>query len=885
MFKAYVPKITLSGRETRKGGGIGMRCNGHTMLYDGFEGGEPTDNLMSWLESEGVSDIDVAVLSHIHSDHYDGLLQIEKDKRFHIKLVYMYDPLTLERGCDGSANGRAVRSEMNGAYTWIRAMQSHGTIVRWIDKGTVIPFGDVTWKVYRNQPTEFQDDEKNGWAFINDGSLVLWSPDTELLLSGDGCQYLRYAINYFHAKVSGFNVSHHGNSCPQSDAKAAKDAGAVVAWETNVERDGAGTTDFTMYGARRTVQAGIPTWMQNAPIYIMAANGKITFRQGDKVASKAVPYMGGGMVTGKWEQDSNGWYYRYADGSCAHDWALLKWSKGEDWFFFDNKGYCVYGWHFLKWSKGQHWFFFDRNSGAMRTGWVYDEGEWYCLAEDGHMLTGWVTYKGRKCYLEPLSDANHVQGKCYRSCTATIDGKTYKFDRDGYATEMSARSSLNGVDIASYQSGINPSKMDTTDFAIVKFTQGTSYLNPYADKQYSAFKSAGKLLGAYHYASGQDARSEAQYFVKALGKRVGECILALDWEGNQNSVFGTGRDVSWCKTFLDEVYRLTNVRPLIYMSKSVCRKYDWSPVAQNYPLWCAQYKTNSTTDYQSSPWTDSNSFGAWQTDTIRQYSSHGRIAGYDANIDIDLAYLSADQWRSLASGKPQKSPVDVAIEIAESYVGYHEGANNRTIFGDTMHSIQPSNMDLNAAWCDAFVDFVILQMCKHFGYGDTTARKVLCGDFDDYTYNSVNLYKKAGRWSSTPHRGDQIFFGGAGHTGIVTSVESGTIHTIEGNKGDEVRKCSYNTSSPSIIGYGRPRYDLITGVMTSEYMPLVKRGSKGDAVKKLQEILISKGYSCGSYGVDGDFGADTESAVKRYQKDHGLTVDGIVGKKTWSKLM
>ena len=63
MFKAYVPKITLSGRETRKGDGFGMRCNGQTMLFDGFEGGEPTNNLMSWLASEGVQDIDVAVLS------------------------------------------------------------------------------------------------------------------------------------------------------------------------------------------------------------------------------------------------------------------------------------------------------------------------------------------------------------------------------------------------------------------------------------------------------------------------------------------------------------------------------------------------------------------------------------------------------------------------------------------------------------------------------------------------------------------------------------------------------------------------------------------------------------------------------------------------------
>ena len=72
---------------------------------------------------------------------------------------------------------------------------------------------------------------------------------------------------------------------------------------------------------------------------------------------------------------------------------------------------------------------------------------------------------------------------------------------------------LNGIDIASYQSKIVPSKLTTTDFVIVKFPQGTSYLNPYASTQYSLSKKAGKLLGAYHYAEGRDAKAEALYFV------------------------------------------------------------------------------------------------------------------------------------------------------------------------------------------------------------------------------------------------------------------------------------------------------------------------------------------------------------------------------------
>lgn len=883
MFEAFVPKITLpAGKESRRaGGGIGIKCGDEVMLVDGFEGGEPTNGLKDWLVANGVSTVKTAVLTHIHYDHYHGLMEIENDSRFHIELVLMSDPLTLKHGCDGSDNGQALQDDIDRAYQFIRYMQSHGTKVRWLDKGGVVKCGDTSWNVYRNQPRHFtEDDNGNAYAFVNNGSLVLCSPEVQLLFGGDGCVDLEYAIAYFKQIIIAMYVLHHGNDCPESDAKAAKEAGVILMWETNVERNGAGTTGFTQYGSRRVRQQGIPVWMQNQPIYITAANGKITFRQGDKTVTATVPYDG--IATG-WQKDDKGWYYTLDNDVRAIGWHKLKWSKGVSLFLFGDDGYMLTGWQFAKWSGGENWFYLDPVNGDMKTGWVYVGGYWYYLdPETGAMQTGWLKWSGKWCYLEP--DPNKNQGHCYVSCTATIDGVTYRFDKDGYATEIAAKSTLNGVDIASYQSNIDASRLATTDFVIVKFTQGTRYLNPYADRQYSTAKAAGKLMGAYHYAEGKDPEDEAHHFVSSLGNRVGECVLALDWEGNQNRLFGTGKDVTWCKIFLDMVYEQTGIRPLIYMSKSVCRKHDWAAVAKDYPLWCAQYKSNSITDYQSAPWTDSNSFGAWKKDTIRQYSSHGRIAGYDANVDLDLAYMTADQWRAMASGKAQteENPINIAISIAESYLGYHEGANNKTIFGDTMHKIQPSNMDANAPWCDAFVDFVMIKTCEHFGKGAETARMVLCGDFDDYTYNSVSLYKKAGRWSNTPHRGDQIFFGGSGHTGIVTSVESGTVHTIEGNKGDEVRRGSYSVNSPSIIGYGRPRYDLINGDITAKDMPLIKKGSKGYAVKKLQEILNDKGYKL---TVDGDFGDKTDAAVRAYQKANHLEVDGEVGEKTWASLL
>ncbi|MFF7313817.1 peptidoglycan-binding protein [Streptomyces sp. NPDC008137] len=63
------------------------------------------------------------------------------------------------------------------------------------------------------------------------------------------------------------------------------------------------------------------------------------------------------------------------------------------------------------------------------------------------------------------------------------------------------------------------------------------------------------------------------------------------------------------------------------------------------------------------------------------------------------------------------------------------------------------------------------------------------------------------------------------------------------------------------------------------------RGDAGAKVKEIQALLIQHhGYSVGPKGVDGYFGAGTESAVKRLQKGHGMKADGIVGAKTWDRL-
>lgn len=68
--------------------------------------------------------------------------------------------------------------------------------------------------------------------------------------------------------------------------------------------------------------------------------------------------------------------------------------------------------------------------------------------------------------------------------------------------------------------------------------------------------------------------------------------------------------------------------------------------------------------------------------------------------------------------------------------------------------------------------------------------------------------------------------------------------------------------------------------------PTLRRGDTGSCVRVLQRLLVAKGYSVGSAGVDGSFGSATQLAVRRFQSDYvGVTIDGIVGPQTWGTLV
>lgn len=486
---------------------------------------------------------------------------------------------------------------------------------------------------------------------------------------------------------------------------------------------------------------------------------------------------------------------------------------------------------------------------------------------------------------------------------------------------------LNGVDVASYQAKLTPQKMTTTDFVIVKMTQGTWYINPYADAQYNDAKAAGKLLGAYHYGEGGDPVKEAQYFVEKLGPRTGECMLFLDWEGMQNKTFGTGKDVEWCRTFAETVKGLTGVTVLTYMSKSVTRRHNWEKLAKESQLWCAQYGSNDATDYQDSPWTDSAGFGAWKYDTIRQYSSHGDIKGYSGYIDINKAYMTPEEWAALAAGA-QVVKTEPQEPAATEWSGYiykttdpvkisNSGSDERGQYKGGQAGDQTGRewyirdwYPYSAGWkCvlrhpNAEVRACIATLAvkaaenDRIGY-DQGQRYTYREALKDADWDPSKIWKdvesdcSAGVIANIVATGHIIGIDGLQQFG---ATYTGNMRKEAQNRGFKVlTDAKYLTSGDYLLAGDILLNDqhhtctVVTNGKKSgteapitergdwEIMPLIKKGNRGKAVKILQILL-------GGLAVDGSFGAKTDEAVRAFQKRKGLVVDGEVGPLTWNAL-
>ena len=216
---------------------------------------------------------------------------------------------------------------------------------------------------------------------------------------------------------------------------------------------------------------------------------------------------------------------------------------------------------------------------------------------------------------------------------------------------------LNGIDISNWQRGIDLSKVPC-DFVIAKATEGIGYVDKSCDGFIQQALKLGKKVGFYHFARPRnDAVREAQYFYNNTKNYFGEAIPILDWEAENKS------DVAWAKRWLDEVHRLSGVKPVIYMSESVVNSYDWSSVANaDYGLWVAKYRDNKPDyNYNMANAGSRPRVKWWKFYCMWQWTSSGRLNGYGGNLDCNVFYGDVSTWdayvgKSTSSVKPQPKP-------------------------------------------------------------------------------------------------------------------------------------------------------------------------------------------------------------------------------------
>ena len=178
--------------------------------------------------------------------------------------------------------------------------------------------------------------------------------------------------------------------------------------------------------------------------------------------------------------------------------------------------------------------------------------------------------------------------------------------------------------------------------------------------------------------------------------------------------------------------------------------------------------------------------------------------------------------------------------------------------------------------------------------GDQTGREICINSYRNYPWNYVLRYvaedsgsreTQSGNTTSTNEdtytvqAGDslwaiaeKVYGSGAYYTKLMTLNGLTNSNIMVG----QVLKIKSNTQSVS---------QPAQSTSSTNDLPTLRKGSKGEPVRALQALLILRGQKLATYGTDGDFGSETEIALRAYQKLKALAVDGICGSDDWKTLI
>lgn len=487
---------------------------------------------------------------------------------------------------------------------------------------------------------------------------------------------------------------------------------------------------------------------------------------------------------------------------------------------------------------------------------------------------------------------------------------------------------LKGIDISHYNgwpfNSITEQAYRQSDFVIVKATQWMSsykwegYYRPAMDRA----RKDGKLLAAYHYATGLTAKREAAYFYSIIKDDLtkGDLIPAIDWESDDNSAW---RSTTWVKAFCEAFYALAGIYPMLYTGTTGCA--DCSNLATLVPLWFAGYP-----DYRNS-WTvptfpDRYNLGKFKEWIIWQYTSSG------GKLDRNTSTLTKEEWKKLctpanrkaaeaAPAKAAKTGTTAAdvIAVLQHWIGKSRAKGTHKDIIDLYNSYTPRARGYKVTYTDDYCATTV------------SAAFIACGAVDliGGTECGVermieDVFKPDGIWkedgSITPQVGDIICYnwddgsqpndGWADHIGVIESVDrqSKSFVVIEGNMNGVVGRRTVSIGWGYIRGFAQPKYaaasngsgsntqpgqsnasktlssEKSVGKYTGIFPALPPRGyyQNGDGIfalinyptqiKRIQKFL--NWALDANIAVDGKYGSQTAAAVNRFKKKVGLKQDG-----------
>lgn len=428
---------------------------------------------------------------------------------------------------------------------------------------------------------------------------------------------------------------------------------------------------------------------------------------------------------------------------------------------------------------------------------------------------------------------------------------------------------MNGIDISTYQKSLDLSKI-ACDFVIVKATEGKTYTDPHFLQHIESARNLGKLLGFYHFARPENntPHEEVLNFLASVTPYLGEGIPFLDWESSGKN------NTSWAKEWLDEFYQHTGVRPLIYMSESVTKTYDWSKVAPEYKLWVAKYRDYEIDyNYDMSRAGNPPKVGYWTSYVMWQWTSSGRLDGYPNNLDCNLFYGTREDWQILTERDEKPMPEYKYIEVLDGVAPY-----SKKEVGDYFFTIEGrvSNFQVKEYACKDGTNTILIDgelVRKDQMFRDKFGVTVINSGYRTPEYNA-----KIGGAASSQHvkgKATDIVCKGTSPLEVAMYAEAIGMGGIG----------LYNDFTHVDTREGKARWDNRSGreVGVSTFLKTIRFGSTGNEVRIAQRYLGLKD--------DGIFGNATKKAVIQFQETHRdkngnkLVADGIVGQLTWTALL